>query len=99
MGRACSQNGRGEGRSAFKILTNKPIGNRPLGGLGVDGRKILEWILKKQVSIRGVGLIWLRIGIIGEPFECGSEPPCSISHGDSYLVNTLQSMPFLLSCK
>ena len=30
MGRACSQNG-GEGRSAFKILTGKPTGKRPLG--------------------------------------------------------------------
>ena len=28
MGRACSQNG---GRSAFKILTGKPTGKRPLG--------------------------------------------------------------------
>ena len=24
---------------------------------------------------------WLRIGIIGEPCECGIEPPSSISHG------------------
>ena len=31
-----------EGRSAFKILTGKPTGKRPLGGLGVDGRTILE---------------------------------------------------------
>ena len=31
MGRACSQNGRGGGRSAFKILTGKTSGNRPLG--------------------------------------------------------------------
>jgi hypothetical protein len=38
-----------------------------LEGLGVDGRTILEWILKKYVSIRGTGLIRLRIGIIGEP--------------------------------
>ena len=29
MGRACSQNE--EGRSAFKILTDKPTGKRPLG--------------------------------------------------------------------
>ena len=29
MGRACSQNGRG--RSAFKILTGKLTGKRPLG--------------------------------------------------------------------
>ena len=37
-------------------------------GLGVGGRTILEWTLKKWESIRGIGLIRLRIGIIGEPF-------------------------------
>jgi hypothetical protein len=31
----------GEGRSAFKMLTGK------LTGLGVDGRTILEWTLKR----------------------------------------------------
>ena len=36
-----------EGRSAFKILTSKPTGKRPLGGLGVDGRTIFEWTLKR----------------------------------------------------
>ena len=36
-----------KGRNAFKILTGK----RPLGSLGVDGRTILEWILKKWMSI------------------------------------------------
>ena len=35
-----------EGRSALKILTGTPAGKIPLG-LGVDGRTILEWILKK----------------------------------------------------
>ena len=30
MGRSCSQNGRG--RSAFKILTGKPTGKKPLLG-------------------------------------------------------------------
>ena len=30
-----------EGRSAFKILTLKPT------GIGVDGRTILEWTLKR----------------------------------------------------
>ena len=48
-----------EGRSAFKILTGKPT-----GGLGVDGRTILEWTLK---GMGGIGLIRLRILIIGEP--------------------------------
>ena len=36
-----------EGRRAFKFLTGKPTGKRPLGGLGVDGRIILEWTLKR----------------------------------------------------
>ena len=56
-----------EGRSAFKILTGKPTGNRLLENLGVDGRTILEWILNNWVSIRGIELIRLRIGNIGEP--------------------------------
>ena len=34
-----------EGRSAFKILTGKPTGL--WGGLGVDGRTIVEWTLKR----------------------------------------------------
>ena len=33
--------------SAFIILTGTPVGKRPLEGLGVDGRTILEWVLKK----------------------------------------------------
>ena len=41
---------------------------RDLRGLRVDRRTILEWILKKWVSIPGIGLIWLRIWIIGELF-------------------------------
>ena len=36
-----------EGRSAFKVLTGKPTGKRPWGGLGVDGRTILKWTLKR----------------------------------------------------
>ena len=36
-----------EGRSTFKILTGKPTGQRPFGDLGVDGRTILEWSLKR----------------------------------------------------
>ena len=36
-----------ETRSALKILTDKPTGKRPYGGLIVDGRTILEWTLKR----------------------------------------------------
>ena len=51
-----------EGISAFKMLTSKLIGDKRLG---VDKTTVLEYILKKQVLIRGIGLIRLRIGITG----------------------------------
>ena len=61
MGRAYSQNGR-KSRNAFKILTGKPTGKRPLG------RPRRRWEDNiRMVSMRGIGLIRLRIGIIGEP--------------------------------
>ena len=58
-----------EGKSTFNILTENLQERDLWEGLGVDGRTILEQILKKYeyVSIQGTGLIWLRIGIIGEP--------------------------------
>ena len=34
-------------RIAFKISAGKPTGNSRLGCLGLDGRTILEWILRK----------------------------------------------------
>ena len=36
-------------RSAFKILTGKPT------GLGIDGRTILEWTLKKLYQYEELG--------------------------------------------
>ena len=36
-----------EVRSPFKIITATPTGKRPLGSLGLDGKTLLEWILKK----------------------------------------------------
>ena len=71
--------GRMEDRSAFKILTGKPTGKRPLGRPRLDGMTILELTLKRWVSMRVIGLIRLRIGIIGGPCECGILPPGSIS--------------------
>ena len=56
-----------EGRGALKILTDKPMERDLNEGLGKDGRIILEWTLKRKVSMRVIGLIELRIGIIGEP--------------------------------
>ena len=40
-----------EGKNAFKILTGIPIGKRPQEDLGVDGRIILEWILRKYTYV------------------------------------------------
>ena len=36
-----------ESRSAFRISAGKVTGKRLYEGLGVDGRTILEWTLKK----------------------------------------------------
>ena len=55
-----------EGRSAFKILTDKPTGKRPLG----RPRRRWEVNIKmdlEEISMRVFGLIRHRIGIIGEP--------------------------------
>ena len=51
-------------------------------GLGVDGRVILEWILKKQVSIR----FGTEKGLLESPCEYGIKPPGLISHGASKLL-------------
>ena len=51
------------GRSAFEILTGKPTGKRPLG----RPRRRWEDNIRRYVSMRRIGLIRVRIGIIGEP--------------------------------
>ena len=56
-----------EGRSAFKILTGKSTGKRPLG------RPWRRWEDNIRMDLEEIGinagnrLIWLRIGVIGEP--------------------------------
>ena len=59
-----------EGKSAFKILTGStPTGKRPLGRSKHKWQDNIRMDLKEigRLSIRGVGLIRLRLGIIGEP--------------------------------
>ena len=56
-----------EGRSALKILTGKPTGKRPLGRPRRRWEDNIKMGLEEMVSMRGIGLIRLRIGIIGEP--------------------------------
>ena len=55
------------GRSAFKMLTSKPTGNRPLG------RPRLRWEDDIRMDLEDIGISagnWVdsaQIGIIGEP--------------------------------
>ena len=57
-----------EGRSPFKILTGEPTGKRPLGRPRPRWEDNIRMDLEEiNVSMRGIGLIRLRIGIIGEP--------------------------------
>ena len=56
-----------ESRSDFKILADEPTGKRPLGRPRRRWEGNIRMYLKEKVSIRGIGLIRLRIGIIGEP--------------------------------
>ena len=55
-----------EGRSAFKILTGKPTGKRPLG------RPWHRWSGRIRMDLKE---------ILQSPHECSIEPPGSISHG------------------
>ena len=52
-----------EGRSAFKVLTGKPTGRRPLGRPRRRWEGNIKTDLEEIGSMLGVGLIWLRTGI------------------------------------
>ena len=56
-----------EGRSAFKMLTGKPTGKRPLGKLRRRWADNIRMDLEDIGIDAGIGLIRLKIGIIGEP--------------------------------
>ena len=54
-------------RSAFKIVSGKPAGKRPLGRPRRRWEENIRMNLK-EIGIQGIGLIRFRIGIIGQPF-------------------------------
>ena len=70
-----------EGRSAFKILTAKPTGKRPLG----RPRRRLEDNIRMDLEEVNAGN-WVDSAqdrLLESPCECGIEPPGSISYGVS----------------
>ena len=50
----------------FKIITGKPTGKRPLRRPRRRRENSIRMDLE-EIGIRVIGLIWLRLGIIGEP--------------------------------
>ena len=56
-----------EYRSALKIFTGKPTGKRSLGRSRRRWEDIIRMYFKEIGITRGIGLIRLKVGIIGEP--------------------------------
>jgi hypothetical protein len=52
----------GENRIAYRVWVGKPEERGHLEGLGIEERKILKWMLKKQAGRAWAVLLWLSIG-------------------------------------
>ena len=56
-----------EDKTAFKMFTGTPTGKGPLGRSRRKWEDNIRMDHDELGSTRRIGLIWLRIGIIGEP--------------------------------
>ena len=72
-----------KGRSAFKILTGRPTGNRPVGWT----RRRWEDNIRMDLEEIGINTRnWIDSAedrVTESPCECSIEPPGAISHGVS----------------
>jgi len=64
MGRLCGMNEEEEMRTGF--WWGKARERDHLENTGVDERVVIKWILRKSVEKTWIGLIWLRLGTVGE---------------------------------
>jgi hypothetical protein len=55
----------GERRGKYRGWVGRPEERKYLNDLGVDGRTIIKWIVKKWGGEALIGLLWLRIGTGG----------------------------------
>jgi hypothetical protein len=56
---------KGEITNTYKILVRKSEGKNHLRDPGIEGRKILNYILKKQDKRVWIRFMWLMTGTIG----------------------------------
>ena len=69
--------------SAFKILTGKPTGERPLGRPRRRWEDNIRITLRDRYKCGELGWFGSGYGLLESPCECGIEPPGFISHGVS----------------
>ena len=68
----------GDWRNAYRVLVGRPEGKNHFESLGVEGRIILRWIVRKGGGMAWTGLVWLKIGTIVGTCKGGNEPLGSI---------------------
>ena len=72
----------GERRGVYRILVEKPEGQRPLAKPRPNGMIILRWIFRQWDVSVWTRMGWLRIGTMVGTCGWGNEPSGSIRCGE-----------------